>query len=152
MIVITNGTSPFSRLVVQHLLKHVPAGGIAVTTAEPDAAADLAEMGIDVRQERFDPSLDAMAFGEGDRVLVVSRPGDTGSGAPAGSDLDAALTGVGASPEVAGELDSIYNDTSHGEWSVATQTLEELLGHDRVPLVDALEAAHREGRGRPAGS
>jgi NAD(P)H dehydrogenase (quinone) len=291
MIVITNGTSPFGRLVVQHLLKHVPAGEIAVTTAETHAAADLAEMGIDVRQERFDPSLGAMAFGEGDRVLVVSRPGDTGSGAPAGSaaaavdaavaalaghiaytsiinadmthhlghlaiegtlkesgvpftllrnnlhseallpalrlasgtgeliwsagdgqiapaaltdyaeaavnvltddrpesrtlplsgplgltalgvasafsqvlgkevrvrevnaaDLNAALTGAGASPEVAGELDSIYNDTSQGEWSIATQTLEELLGHDRVPLVEALEAAHREAGGRPTGS
>ena len=70
MIVITNGTSPFGRPVVQHLLKHVPAGEITVTTAETDAAADLAEMGIDVRQERFDPSLGAMAFGEGDRVQV----------------------------------------------------------------------------------
>jgi NAD(P)H dehydrogenase (quinone) len=291
MIVITNGTSPFARLVVQHLLKHVPAGEIAVTTAETDAAADLAEMGIDVRQERFDPSLGTMAFGEGDRVLAVSRPGDTGSGAPAGSaaaavdaavaalaghiaytsiinadmthhlghlaiegtlkesgvpftllrnnlhseallpalrvasgtgeliwsagdgqlapaaltdyaeaaaivltdhrpesrtlplsgplgltalgvasafsqvlgkevrvrevnaaDLNAALTGAGVSPEVAGELDSIYNDTSQGEWSVATQTLEELLGHHRIPLVDALGAAHRAAGGRPTAS
>ena len=291
MIVITNGTSPFGRLVVQHLLKDVSAGEIAVTTADTDAAADLAEMGIDVRQERFDPSLGAMAFGEGDRVLVVSRLGDTGSGAPAGAaaaavdaavaalaghiaytsiinadmthhlghlaiegtlkesgvpftllrnnlhseallpalrlaagtgelvwsagdqtiapaaltdyaeaaaivltddrpesrmlplsgplgltalgvasafssvlekevrvrevntaDLNAALTGAGASPEVAGELDSIYNDTSQGEWSIATQTLEELLGHDRVPLVEALKAAHRAAGGRPTGS
>jgi NAD(P)H dehydrogenase (quinone) len=291
MIVITNGTSPFGRLVVQHLLKHVPAGEIAVTAAETDAAADLAEMGIDVRQEAFDPSLGAMAFGEGDRVLVVSRPGDTGSGAPAANaaaavdaavaalaghiaytsiinadmthhlmhhaiegtlngsgvpftvlrnnlhseallpalrlasgtgeliwsagdqtiapaaltdyaeaaaivltddrhgnqtlplsgplgltalgiasafsqvlgkevrvrevsaaDLNAALTGAGASPEVAGELDSIYNDTSQGEWSIATQTLEELLGHDRIPLVEALGAAHRATGGRPTAS
>src|SRR5215475_4903569 len=74
MIVITNGTSPFSRLVVQHLLTRVPASEIAVTTVEPEAAADLGAMGIDVRQERFDPTLDAMAFGAADRVLVVSRP------------------------------------------------------------------------------
>lgn len=291
MIVITNGTSPFGRLVVQHLLKQVPAGEIAVTTTETDAAADLAEMGIDVRRERFDLSLGAMAFGEGDRVLIVSRRGDTGSGAPAGSaaaavdaavaalagrivytsiinadmthhlghlaiegalkesgvpftllrnnlhseallpalrlasgtgelmwpardgqlapaaltdyaeaaaivltddqpksrtlplsgplgltalgvasafsqvlgkevrvrevnaaDLKAALTAAGASPEVAGELDSIYNDTSQGEWSIATQTLEELLGHDRIPLVEALETAHGETGGHPTGS
>ena len=66
--------------------------------------------------------------------------------------LTAALTGAGASPKVAGELDSIYNDTSQGEWSIATQTLEELLGHDRVPLVDALEAAHPEAGERPTGS
>jgi NAD(P)H dehydrogenase (quinone) len=291
MIVITNGTSPLGRLVVRHLLERVPAGEIAVTTAETDAAADLADMGIDVRPEAFDPSLGAMAFGEGDRVLVVSRPGDTGSGAPAGSaaaavdaavaalaghiaytsivnadmtshlghlaiegtlkesgvpstllrnnlhseallpalrlasgtgeliwsagdqtiapaaltdyaeaaavvltddrhgnqtlqlsgplaltglgiasafsqvldkevrvrevdaaDLNAALTGAGASPEVAAELGRIYNDTSNGEWSVATQTLEELLGHPRVPLVEALDAAHGEAGGRPTAS
>lgn len=65
--------------------------------------------------------------------------------------LNAALTGAGASPKAAGELDSIYNDTSQGEWSIPTQTLEELLGHDRVPLVEALEAAHPEAGGRPAG-
>src|SRR5215207_3965438 len=93
MIVITNGTSPFGRLVVQHLLKHVPAGEIAVTTADTDAVADLGEMGIDVRPEAFDPTLGAMAFGEGDRVLVVSRPGDTGSGAPAANAAVAALAG-----------------------------------------------------------
>ena len=68
------------------------------------------------------------------------------------ADLNAVLTGAGASPEVAGELDSIYNDTSQGEWSIATQTLEELLGHDRVPLVEALKAAHRAAGGRPTGS
>ena len=96
MIVITNGTSPFSRFVVQHLLRHVSAGEIAVTTSETDAAADLAEMGIDVRQERFDVSLGAMAFGEGDRVLVVSRPGDIGSGAPAGSAAAAVDAAVAA--------------------------------------------------------
>ena len=288
MIVITNGTSPFSRLVVQHLLTRVPAGEIAVTTVEPDAAADLGAMGIDVRQERFDPTLDAMAFGAGDRVLVVSRPGDTGSGAPAGNaaaavdaavavfaghiaytsiinadmthhlghlaieetikqsgitftllrdnlyseallpalrlaagtgeliwptgdrdvapaaltdyaevaaivladdqapsrtlqlsgplgltalgvasafsqvlgkeisvrEVDAllvngplteALTGAGATPEVAAELGTIYNDVSQGEWSVATQTLEDMLGHDRVSLMDALRAADQAG-------
>lgn len=289
MIVITNGTSPLGRLVVRHLLERVPAGEIAVTTAETGAAADLAEMGIDVRPEAFDPTLGAMAFNEGDRVLVVSRPGDTGSGAPVGAaaavdaavaaraghiaytsiinadmtshlghltiegtlkdsdvpftllrnnlhseallpalrlasgtgeliwsagdqtiapaaltdyaeaaaivltgdrhgdetlqlsgplaltalgiasafsqvlgkevrvrevdaaDLNAALTGAGASPEVAGELDSIYNDTSNGEWSVATQTLEELLGHPRVALVEALGAAHRAAGGPATG-
>jgi NAD(P)H dehydrogenase (quinone) len=254
-----------------------------VTTAEPDAAADLGAIRIDVRQVRFDPTLDAMAFGAGDRVLVVSRLGDTGSGAPAGNaaaavdaavaafadhiaytgiinadmthhlghlaieetikqsgvpftllrdnlyseallqalglasgtseliwsagdrllapaaltdyaeaaivltdhqpesrtlqlsgplgltalgvasafsqvlgedigvrevaaaDLDVALTGAGASPEVAAELAAII-DTSLGEWSVATEALEELLGHDRISLVAVLQAVNPGGR------
>ncbi len=288
MIVITNGVSPFGRLVVQHLLKRVPASEVAVTAAPSDAADDLGAMGIVVRPEAFDPTLDAMAFRPGDRVLVVSRLGDTGSGAPLGNaaaaveaavaapaghiaytsiinpdmthylghqaieetieqsgitftllrdnlyseallpalrlaagtgeliwptgdrdvapaaltdyaevaaivladdqapsrtlqlsgplgltalgvasafsqvlgkeisvrEVDAllvngplteALTGAGATPEVAAELGTIYNDVSQGEWSVATQTLEDMLGHDRVSLMDALRAADQAG-------
>lgn len=291
MIVITNGVSPFGRLVVRHLLKRVGADQIAVTAADPDAAADLDAMGIDVRPERFDPTLDAMSFRQGDRVLVVSRPGDTGSGAPAGNaaaavdaavaasaghiaytsiinadmthhlghlaieetirqsgapftllrdnlhseallpalrlaagtgeliwpagdrdiapaaltdyaeiaaivlagdqsqsqtlplsgplaltalgvasafsevlgeevsvrqvdaaDLNGVLTGAGASPGAAEELGTIYNDVSLGEWSIATQTLEDMLGHDRISLMDALRAAYQDGSVRPAGS
>ncbi|HEX5300639.1 MAG TPA: hypothetical protein VFW50_26975 [Streptosporangiaceae bacterium] len=264
---------------------------IAVTAADPDAAADLDAMGIDVRPERFDPTLDAMSFRQGDRVLVVSRPGDTGSGAPAGNaaaavdaavaasaghiaytsiinadmthhlghlaieetirqsgapftllrdnlhseallpalrlaagtgeliwpagdrdiapaaltdyaeiaaivlagdqsqsqtlplsgplaltalgvasafsevlgeevsvrqvdaaDLNGVLTGAGASPGAAEELGTIYNDVSLGEWSIATQTLEDMLGHDRISLMDALRAAYQDGSVRPAGS
>ncbi len=73
MIVITNGASPFGRLVLQHLLKRVP--------------------------------------------------------------------------EAATELGTIYSDVSQGEWSVATPTLEDMLGHERVSLRDALRAA-----GQTAGS
>jgi hypothetical protein len=54
--------------------------------------------------------------------------------------------------EIAAELATILNDTSLGGWSVATQALEELLGHDRISLVAALQAANREGGGQPTGS
>jgi NAD(P)H dehydrogenase (quinone) len=281
MIVITNGTSPLGRLVVRHLLKRLPPGEIAVTTPEADGAGELSAMGIEVRWEKFDdPSVAAQAFADANRALVISRPGNVGSGAPVGSaaagvdaaiaagadhiaytsiinadgthhlthltiegtlrqsgvpftllrnnlhseallpalklasrtdeliwsagdrriapaaltdyaeaaavvltndrhenrtlqlsgplgltalgiasaisqvlgkeirvrevssfDLRAELTAAGAAQEVVEELDNIYNDTSQDEWSIATETLEELIGHDRVSLVDALRGA-----------
>lgn len=57
------------------------------------------------------------------------------------ADLVAELTRSGASDEVAAELAALYQDTRMGEWSVATETLEHLLGHRRIPLVDALRSA-----------
>jgi len=160
MIVITNGTSPFGRPVVRltsgtgELIWSAGDGQLA-----PPALTDYAEacaiVLTDHRPESRTLPLSgpralttlgvASAFSQvlGEEV----RFREVGA-----ADLEAALTGAGASPEVAGELDSNYDDTNRGEWPVATQTQEELLGHDRVPLVDALEAAHREGRGRQTGS
>jgi NAD(P)H dehydrogenase (quinone) len=288
MIVVTSGSSPLGRLVVRHLLKRLAPSEIAVTTPIPAEAGDLAELGIDVRPENFDPSAASLAFVDGDRVLIISRPGNFGSGAPLDSALSAAtaaiaagvdhiaytsiinvegthhlthvtieeslrdsdvpvtflrnnlhseallpalqlalatdrfiwsagdrlmapaaltdyaeaaaivltndrhknqalqlsgplgltglgvasamsqiagrdipirevdssnlvaeLTSSGATHEVAVELQDIYNDTNQDEWSTATQELEELLGHERISLVDALREASGAASGRP---
>jgi NAD(P)H dehydrogenase (quinone) len=281
MIIVTNATSPFGFLVIGHLLDHLEPGEVVVLAPDADRTDELAGMGVEVRQQRFDdPSAAAQAFTGADSALVISRLGDTGSGAPQGdaaaavdaaiaagvdhiaytsiinadgthhlthltnegtirdsgkrftllrsnlhseallpalqlasgsgeliwsagdrliapaaltdyaeaaaivltddhqasrtlqlsgplglkaagiaaafsqvlgrdvrvrevssSELRAELTGAGASPQAADELDSIYNDTSQDEWSIATDTLEELIGHDRISLVDALGAA-----------
>jgi NAD(P)H dehydrogenase (quinone) len=289
MIVVTRGSSPLGRLVVRHLLNRLSPGEIAVTTPDPKEAADLAELGIDVRREHFDdPSSASRVFVDADRVLIISRPGNFGAGLPLGltipcadaaiaagaehiaytsiinadgthhllhhateghlrrsgvpftflrnnleseallpalqlalatnefvcsfgneliapaartdyaeaaaivltedrhkneilklsgplglkprgiasvmaeiagkdisvrevglSDLIPELRSSGATHEVAVELGEIYNDTFFGEWSTATDTLEEVLGHHRLPLVDALRAALGEGGSRP---
>jgi NAD(P)H dehydrogenase (quinone) len=281
MIIVTNATSPFGLLVIGHLLDHLEPGEVVVLAPDADRTDELAGMGVEVRQQRFDdPSAAAQAFTGADSALVISRLGDTGSGAPQGdaaaavdaaiaagvdhiaytsiinadgthhlthltnegtirdsgkrftllrsnlhseallpalqlasgsgeliwsagdrliapaaltdyaeaaaivltddhqasrtlqlsgplglkaagiaaafsqvlgrdvrvrevssSELRAELTGAGASPQAADELDSIYNDASQDEWSIATDTLEELIGHDRISLVDALGAA-----------
>jgi NAD(P)H dehydrogenase (quinone) len=281
MIIVTRGSGPFGRLVVRHLMDRVPAGEIAVTAPEPEQAADLAELGVDVRREHLDdPVAAAEVFAGAGRVLIVSPPGPSGDGLPAAvafravdaaaaagasriaytgivnastthhkwhlsvegrikgtgvpftflrnnlhseallpavqlalrgdelvcafdgevmapaartdyaeaaavvltedghadatyqlsgplgltslgiasviseiagreipvrevrsADLVAELKRSGASDEVAAELDALYEDTRMGEWSVATETLEHLLGHDRIPLVEALRSA-----------
>jgi uncharacterized protein YbjT (DUF2867 family) len=73
MIVVTGGTGVLGRGVVERLLDHVPAEGIAVSVRDPDAAADLAERGVRVRRGDFaEPATLAAAFEGAEQVLVVS--------------------------------------------------------------------------------
>lgn len=112
-------------------MTRVPAGDIAVTTAEPDAAADLGAIRIDVRQVRFDPTLDAMAFGAGDRVLVVSRLGDTGSDAPAGNAAAAVDAAVAAFAGHIAYTGIINADMTHHLGHLA---IEETIKQSGVPF------------------
>jgi NAD(P)H dehydrogenase (quinone) len=76
MIVVSEGTSAFGREVVRHLLTRVPADRVAVTTVDPGQAADLADLGVEVRVEDFDqPDGDAAAFAGAGRVLSNPPPG-----------------------------------------------------------------------------
>jgi NAD(P)H dehydrogenase (quinone) len=73
MIVVTGATGVLGRGVVERLLDHVPAGGIAVSVRDPDAVADLAERGVRVRRGDFaEPATLAAAFEGAEQVLVVS--------------------------------------------------------------------------------
>jgi hypothetical protein len=53
MIVITNGDSSFSRLIVDFCLKRIPAGDIVVTAQHPAELSTLAGLGVTVRPEDF---------------------------------------------------------------------------------------------------
>lgn len=125
MIVTTNGTSPFGRLVVRlasgtsELIwlagdgRFAPA---AMTDYAKAAAIVLTDHRPGSRTLPLSGPLALTAFGVASafsQVLgeeVRFREVDA-------ADLDVALTG--ASPEVAGEMDSIYDDTSRGEWPAA---------------------------------
>jgi hypothetical protein len=70
------------------------------------------------------------------------------------SEISSILVGLDLSPSGRAALQwaAQLAHTSLGEWSVATQALEELLGHNRISLVAVLQAANREGGGQSAGS
>ncbi|MCR2807370.1 SDR family oxidoreductase [Paenibacillus soyae] len=77
-VLVTGATGKLGSKVVEALLKTVPAGDLAVSVRNPEKAASLRALGVDVRQGDFDQpeSLDA-AFAGIDRILIISADGDT---------------------------------------------------------------------------
>ena len=73
MIVVTGATGQLGRLVIENLLKSVPASGIVAAVRNPAKAADLAARGVVVRQADYTQpaSLDA-AFAGAEKVLLIS--------------------------------------------------------------------------------
>lgn len=73
MIVITGATGQLGRLVIEALLKTVPAQGIVAAVRDPAKAADLAARGVQVRQADYTrpETLDA-AFAGVTKLLLIS--------------------------------------------------------------------------------
>ncbi|MER5782904.1 NmrA family NAD(P)-binding protein [Streptomyces mobaraensis] len=72
-IVITAATGHLGRLVVDELLRKVPAEQVVAAVRNPAKAADLAERGVTVRAADYDdPQALKEAFRAGDRVLLIS--------------------------------------------------------------------------------
>ncbi|MGP1683151.1 MAG: SDR family oxidoreductase [Giesbergeria sp.] len=73
MIVITGATGQLGRLVIQALLRSVPANQLVAAVRTPEKAKDLAELGVQVRHADYTrpASLDT-AFAGADKVLLIS--------------------------------------------------------------------------------
>ncbi len=72
-IVITGATGALGSLVVQHLLKKIPASEIVVSVRHPEKASALAEQGIEVRHGDYDdPASLQTAFAGASRLLLIS--------------------------------------------------------------------------------
>jgi NAD(P)H dehydrogenase (quinone) len=73
MIAITGATGQLGRLVIKALLKAVPAGEIVATVRQPARAADLAALGVQVREADYtQPASLEAAFKGVDKVLLIS--------------------------------------------------------------------------------
>ena len=73
MIVVTGANGQFGRLVIASLLKRLPANQIVAAARTPSKAADLAALGIEVRQADYGkPATLAKAFAGADRLLLIS--------------------------------------------------------------------------------
>lgn len=73
MIVVTGATGHLGRLVVDELLKKVPAARIVAAVRDPGKAADLRSRGVVVRHADYDkPETLAVAFAGAATVLLVS--------------------------------------------------------------------------------
>jgi NAD(P)H dehydrogenase (quinone) len=73
MIVVTAATGKLGRLVVDGLLRKVPARELAVAVRNPDKAGDLAARGVEVRRADYSrPETLGAALAGADRLLLVS--------------------------------------------------------------------------------
>jgi NAD(P)H dehydrogenase (quinone) len=74
-IIITGATGALGGHVIRHLLQTVPAAHIVAVARNPEKAAALAELGIEIRQGDYDdPSSLASAFQGGNKLLFISSP------------------------------------------------------------------------------
>jgi len=73
MIVITGASGQLGRLVIEALLKKLPAGEIVAAVRNPQKVADLAARGVQVRQADYDqPDSLVAAFRGADKLLLIS--------------------------------------------------------------------------------
>ena len=73
MIVVTGATGKLGRHVIAGLLEKIPASEIAAAVRNPDKAADLAALGVQVRQADYSqPETLHSAFAGADKVLLIS--------------------------------------------------------------------------------
>lgn len=73
MIVITGASGQLGRLVIEALLKKLPASEIVAAVRKPESVADLAARGVVVRVADYDkPETLAPAFAGADKLLLIS--------------------------------------------------------------------------------
>src|SRR5215217_8091966 len=73
MIVVTGATGHLGRLVVESLLKKVPAGQLAAVARDPEKARDLAARGVEVRRGDYSsPGTLPAALAGAEKLLFIS--------------------------------------------------------------------------------
>lgn len=74
-IFITGATGELGGLVIQHLLKKVPANQIVAVVRNVEKASALADLGVEVRQgDYLNPESLQKAFAGADKLLFISSP------------------------------------------------------------------------------
>lgn len=73
MIVVTGASGQLGRLVIDSLLARMPAGQIVAAVRNPERVADLAQLGVQIRQADYNqPDSLLRAFAGADKVLLIS--------------------------------------------------------------------------------
>jgi NAD(P)H dehydrogenase (quinone) len=83
MIVVTGATGHLGRLIVEKLVRRVPADQVGVSVRDPKKAADLEALGVRVRQGNFEDA-DSLrdAFEGATQILIVSSNARASGGDP----------------------------------------------------------------------
>ena len=133
MIVVSGASGQLGRLVIQSLLKTVPAAGIVAAVRQPAAVADLAALGVQVRQADYaqPATLDA-AFQGATKVLLISSSALGERVAQHGNVIDAARR---AGVALLAYTSLLHADTSPLGLAAEHTATEALLRASGVPHV-----------------
>lgn len=133
MIVVTGASGQLGRLVIQSLLKTVPAAGIVAAVRQPTAVADFAALGVQVRQADYaqPATLDA-AFQGATKVLLISSSALGERVAQHGNVIDAARR---AGVALLAYTSLLHADTSPLGLAAEHTATEALLRASGVPHV-----------------
>ena len=73
-VAVTGASGAFGRAAARRLLEYMPASGIQLTTRTPSKLAELATLGVTVREANFDGTEDSLAaaFDGADTLLIIS--------------------------------------------------------------------------------
>jgi NAD(P)H dehydrogenase (quinone) len=95
MIVITGASGQLGRLVIEELLKSLPASDLVAAVRSPEKVEDLAKRGVQVRQADYGrPDTLESAFAGADKVLLISSS-EVGQRAPQHANVIAAVKKAG---------------------------------------------------------
>lgn len=133
MIVITGASGQLGRLVIEALLKTLPAGEIVAAVRNPHKVADLAARGVQVRQADYDqPDSLTAAFRGADKLLLISGS-EVGRRVPQHRAAIAAAKAVGVGMIAYTSL--LHADSSPLPLAAEHQETESLIRASGLPAV-----------------
>jgi NAD(P)H dehydrogenase (quinone) len=133
MIAVTGATGQLGRLVIQELLRTVPAAQIVAAVRTPAKAHDLAALGVQVRQADYaQPATLQAAFAGVDKLLLISSSEVGQRAAQHRAVIDAAkLAGV----KLIAYTSVLHADTSALALATEHKETEAALGASGLPFV-----------------
>ncbi|MEA5515862.1 SDR family oxidoreductase [Nodularia sp. UHCC 0506] len=133
MIVITAASGQLGRLVLQELLKSVPANELIAAVRNPEKVSDFASLGVQVRQIDYtQPQTLDMAFAGADKVLLISSS-EIGSRFPQHTNVINACKKAGV--KLLAYTSLLHADSSPLPLAAEHQQTEAILKESGVPYV-----------------
>lgn len=133
MIAVTGATGHLGRLVIQELLRSVPAAHIVAAVRSPAKAQDLAALGVQVRQADYaQPATLQAAFAGVDKLLLISSS-EVGQRAPQHRAVITAAKAAGV--KLIAYTSLLHADTSTLGLAAEHQDTEAALAASGVPFV-----------------
>ncbi len=133
MIAITGATGQLGRLVIQNLLKTVPASQLVAAVRSPDKAADLAALGVQVRQADYTRPATLEAAFQGVSKLLLISSSEVGHRAPQHAAVIAAAQQAGI--QLLAYTSLLRADTSPLGLAAEHQETEAMLRASGLPHV-----------------